>query len=192
MSDGFDEVNKALNELMASMRPGERKKAIRKALTYLNKENKKRITAQKNVDGSTYKVRKQSVNVGKTRVLYRTHSGEEQSYVGTLKTSRRSNSVKLVFDDGGSINLSKDGIISKKKVRANKKKMLTGFRKFIQLKMFGANKGVLNIKKGASPLARAHHFGERLKSGADLPARQLLGMSKEQRLKAIQIMLGEG
>jgi len=186
MIAGLDEVNAELEELMGIMHPALRKKAIRKALQYVRKVNKKRITTQKNADGTAYKARKQSINVGKHRVHYTNADGEEKSVVGRVSSCRRSNTLTITFDDGTAFHVDKSQVIKKKKVRANNKKMLTGFRKFLMLKMYGADKGVLGFKKPARRLARKHNFGD---GDANLPARILMGLSEQDKLEAMRIML---
>jgi len=56
--DGFIEIDRAIEDALKKLGPARRKKAHREAIQYLRRENKRRIVAQQNIDGSGYTPRK--------------------------------------------------------------------------------------------------------------------------------------
>jgi hypothetical protein len=183
------EIDKRLTELMALAKPAARRKAIRAALAFLRKQNRDRIRAQQNPDSTPYAPRKQGANVGKTWVAYQHPTDGHQVYIGKL--GRVTNGrVKMTLDDASKpIWLDVENIKAQRKIKPRRGKMLTGFAKHLQIKMFGSSLGVLNFKRGSVKLARVHHFGQALANGGHLAARQLLGLPEADKQRAIEIML---
>jgi len=56
--DDFIEIDRAIEDALKKLGPARRKKAHREAVQYLRRENKRRIIAQQNIDGSAYTPRK--------------------------------------------------------------------------------------------------------------------------------------
>lgn len=187
MQDGYNAIDDTLVSLLARAKPSQRRKAIRKALAYVRKQNQLRIRQQQNTDGTPYTPRKQSRLVGQTSVWIK--GKDNDAYTGELLRTRGKDYITLRFYDGSAIRIKKTDIVKTGKVKAKKKKMLTGFAKMLQIRMFGAAKGVLSFKSGAVKLAREHHFGKLMKNGGHLPYRQLLGLSDLDKTMAINIML---
>lgn len=184
--DGADEIDKALLELMAMVKPSQRRKSIRAALSFLRKQNMTRIKAQQNPDGSPYAPRRKSKLIGKTSVWIK--GREDDAYTGDIERKRGKNYVTMTFPGGFVRRFKKDDVIKTRKVKAKNKKMLTGFAKakMMMVRMFGTDKGVVNFSSGARPVALKHHFGN---AELSLPARQLLGLPEADKQQALRIML---
>jgi hypothetical protein len=193
---GADGVKRALTELMAMAKPSQRRKAIRAALTHVRRKNRARIRAQQNVDGAAYAPRAQNPNVGKTWLVYKPplaadYNGDRrarQVYIGKLGRESKGR-VKMTLTDGSVVHLTTEYIQAQRKIKKRRGKMLTGFAKQLQIKMFGSDKGVLNYPSGGARLARVHHFGAVLGGDSMLPARQVLGLSEEDAREALAIMM---
>jgi len=163
---------------MRNLKPAQRRKAIRKALAYLRKTNRANIRAQRDADGTAYTPRKQSNNVGRTRLKY-----GNRNFVGDLEPAPGRNYQVLRFAPGKSIRLLTANIEDMQRYKPNKRKMLLGFGKSLKTRLFGADKGVLQYEKNAVKLARVHHYG-----AGTSPARPLIGLSLQDRTNVLNIM----
>ncbi len=66
---GLDNIEQSLNDLLDSVSLRDKRKVLREIGIYLKRSNKKRITAQKNIDGTQYKSRKKRRKSRNKRML---------------------------------------------------------------------------------------------------------------------------
>ncbi len=187
-----DEINEILEYFIAAMRPSQMKAIMLRVGRYLRDKNKKRITAQVNSDGSPYRPRKKITSPGSMKTATFQYNGGAHKVFVIRETAKGLLGFYVRKDSGTNYRWFTKAKMSEVKYgRVNAgKKMLTGFRKNLKVKASTDQGGTgAKLYYQAGKAAYTHHLGL-VENGVQYPARQLLGLSEEDKLEAINLIMG--
>ena len=187
-----DDINQLLDQVMNGLKPSQMKSVHTKLGKHIQRYNKQRIGAQRNVDGGAYTPRKIKKVISKKRTVFKYNGRYFKVYV--LRETDKY--ILASFGDENYAYFSKDKMEDQKKAKRIKTgAMLLGFRKHIKVSanQDGAKIGYNALRGRAKRIGIEHHTGATVNVGGNqfvkYPVRELLGLSKRGKLDAIEIVM---
>lgn len=179
MDDNFLQIDQALNDALAQFGSVQIRKAMREVAQYLRRQNRFRIRAQQNYDGSRYEPRKQPQS-DLRRVSFKYRGKKRIIYV----RKETSEYIQGSFDGENTFNFSKADITELSRVKRKTGKMLLGLAKRMRA-TWSLDSAVVSAN---GRIASIHHYGEEEK-GIQYAARTLVGLPEKDKQEVLNILL---
>lgn len=179
MDDNFQQVDQAISDALAQFGAVRLRKIMREIAQYLRRQNRFRIRAQKNYDGTPYEPRKKARSDLK-RVSFKYRGKKRIIYV----RKETSEYLQGSFDGENTFNFSKADISALSNVKRKTGKMLLGLAKRMKAQ-WSVDTATVSANGRISSI---HHYGEEAK-GIQYPARTLLGLNSKDKQAVLNILL---